>query len=157
MALREVRAMGNIIVGVDGSDGSVSAAQFGIDEARLRDACLELVCVYQSPAAWLGMGEALGSTVSATISEEDLAEYARESIDEVLGKLELPEGVEVVKTVIEGHAGAALADASRGATMLVVGSSGHSDLGSVLLGSVGMHCVHHASCPVVVVPHQKRK
>jgi len=40
-------------------------------------------------------------------------------------------------------------DASAGAELLVVGSSGHC--GSSRPGSVGQHCVHHATCPVVVI------
>jgi nucleotide-binding universal stress UspA family protein len=37
------------------------------------------------------------------------------------------------------------------ADMLVVGSHGRSGLSRLMLGSVAMACVNHASCPVVVV------
>ena len=66
--------------------------------------------------------------------------------------MEVPEGVEVVKDVRIGHPSDVLVKLSGDADLLVVGSGGHGDIGSVILGSVGMHCVHHASCPVVVVP-----
>ena len=46
-----------------------------------------------------------------------------------------------------------LVEESAGASMLVVGSRGHSAMGSLLLGSVSNHVVHHARCPVVIVPH----
>ncbi|HTT51852.1 MAG TPA: universal stress protein, partial [Streptosporangiaceae bacterium] len=32
-----------------------------------------------------------------------------------------------------------------------VGSRGHGGFVEALLGSTGQHCVHHASCPVVVI------
>ena len=48
-------------------------------------------------------------------------------------------------------AGLALVDASRGAALLVIGSRGHREVVSLLLGSVSEHCVSHAHCPVVVI------
>jgi nucleotide-binding universal stress UspA family protein len=45
----------------------------------------------------------------------------------------------------------ALLDRSEGAALLVVGSRGRGVVRSALLGSVALHCVTHASCPVEVV------
>jgi len=149
--------MGDVVVGVDGSPGSIEAARFALEEASLRSLPLRLICCYQSPAAWLGMGEALGSTVTATVSESDLAGYATETIDAVLAALATTPDLTIIKEPVEGHAGAALVNASATATLLVVGSRGHSDFTSALLGSTGMHCVHHAACPVVVIPAHKKK
>ena len=147
--------MSEIIVGVDGSQSSIKAAQWAVDEAAFRSSDVRLVQAFESPAVWLGMGEALGSTVTATISEDDLKSYAVDAIDDVVSQLAVPEGVSVHKTAVEGSPARVLLEQSAGATMLVIGSKGHGDLGSILLGSVGMHCVHHASCPVVVIPHSK--
>ena len=40
---------------------------------------------------------------------------------------------------------------SHGADVLVVGGRGHGGFTSMLLGSVTMQCVLHATCPVTVV------
>jgi len=144
--------MGDVVVGVDGSESSKRAAAFGAHEAAIRGTALRIVCVYQSPAVWMGMGEALGSTVSATVSSQDLETYAMETIDDVVSSLPPSPGLHVVKETIQGHAGPSLVEASKDADMLVVGSRGRGEVGSALLGSVGMHCVHHALCPVVVLP-----
>ena len=45
-----------------------------------------------------------------------------------------------------------LLDAANGAALLVVGRSAHRGLVKKLLGSVSQRCVHHAECPVIVVP-----
>ncbi|MEU3985934.1 universal stress protein [Streptomyces sp. NPDC026672] len=53
--------------------------------------------------------------------------------------------------VVEGHPAAALTEAAKDAELLVVGSRGHGAFTGMLLGSVSHHCVHHATCPVLVV------
>jgi nucleotide-binding universal stress UspA family protein len=50
-----------------------------------------------------------------------------------------------------GAAGPVLVEASEGADMLVLGHRGLGAVRSAMLGSVGLHCVLHATCPVTVV------
>ena len=50
-----------------------------------------------------------------------------------------------------GHPSQALVQASKEASLLVVGSRGHGAFTGMLLGSVSMHCVTGAFCPVTVV------
>jgi nucleotide-binding universal stress UspA family protein len=59
--------------------------------------------------------------------------------------------------VINGYPGPALVVASSDADLLVVGSRGHGELIDILLGSVGMHCVTHAHCPVLVYRSDRDK
>ena len=143
--------MGRIVVGVDGSAPADEALRWAAEEARIRKATLVPVCVYTRPAGWLGMGETMGAPITVEVTDDELAAYARQTLDEAVEKLEDTGGLEIERTVLEGRPAAALTEASADADLLVVGNRGHGDLSSVLLGSVGMHCVHHAPCPVVVV------
>jgi nucleotide-binding universal stress UspA family protein len=146
--------MGRIVVGVDGSEGSKAALAWALDEARLRQAALDVVCSYSLPTGWFGVGDTMGVVVATEITEDDVAGYAGETLTNALAAADA-DGVEITKTTIAGHPATALVAAADGADLLVVGSRGHGDFGSILLGSVGMHCVHHSPCPVVVVHRQK--
>lgn len=53
--------------------------------------------------------------------------------------------------MIEGHPAAVLLTAAEGADLLVLGCRGHGGFVGALLGSVSQHCVHHATCPVVII------
>jgi nucleotide-binding universal stress UspA family protein len=44
-----------------------------------------------------------------------------------------------------------LIEQAQAADLLVVGHRGRGGLASALLGSVGLHCVLHAACPVIIV------
>lgn len=53
--------------------------------------------------------------------------------------------------VAEGWVTDVLISAAQGARLVVVGSRSRSRLVGMLLGSVALHCVVHAPCPVMVV------
>ena len=148
--------MGRIVVGVDGSAPGQSAFAWAVAEARLRQATVEAVFCYHMPSVWMGMGDSFGSTVVPDIDENDLASFARHTLEDARTQLgAAADGVDMRMVTVAGSASQALIEASKGADLLVVGSRGHGDLTSVLLGSTSMHCVHHGPCPVVVVPHAK--
>ncbi len=60
--------------------------------------------------------------------------------------------VKITSRVVEGHPAAVLIEVAAEADLLVVGSRGLGGFRGMLLGSVSAQCVHHARCPVVVVP-----
>ena len=82
----------------------------------------------------------------------DFQQIAAEVLAGAIAEVSSPaEQVTITSKMVEGNAARALLDASTGADLLVVGSRGHGGFAEALLGSVGQHCVHHATCPVVVV------
>jgi len=144
--------VGRIIVGVDGSEGSVQALRFAIEEARIRGSGLRAVSAWHVPPAVYGAGWAPAST---DVDEfRKLAESAlRDSVEEA-GAVEA--GIEVTFVVREGHPVDLLVEESGDADLLVLGTRGLGEFKELLLGSVSQQCAHHASCPVVIVPPRRR-
>lgn len=133
-----------IVVGVDGSLPSKAALAWAVRQAGLTGAAVDVVTAWEFPsffpAPW---PPDLGG---------DWKELALRVVTEaVAGLPDSARQVEIRPTVTEGNASQVLLDASDGADLLVVGSRGHGGFMEALLGSVGQHCVHHATCPVVVI------
>ena len=83
--------------------------------------------------------------------KREMRTAARRQLEEV--RRARPE-LAVVPVTIEatiGAPGPVLVDAARGADLLVLGHRGRGVMRSALLGSVGLYCVLHASCPVTIV------
>jgi nucleotide-binding universal stress UspA family protein len=139
-----------VVVGVDGSEGAHSALTWALAEARLRQTVLRMVCAWEVPALIYGAVPAFVPPVDPTSDPKVAAER---TIEDALRELSgATEGVEVERVVVNGHAAPILVDASGEAELLVVGSRGRDGFTGLLLGSVSQHCVHHAHCPVVVIP-----
>jgi nucleotide-binding universal stress UspA family protein len=139
-----------IVVGVDGSRPSERALTWAVDEARAHGDDLLLVHAWAYPAV-LAMsygGPELPVPCHDEI-EQLFEELLEKAADQARGRAP---GLVVRTRLVPGHAGAALVEAARGARMLVVGSRGLGGCRGMLLGSVSTSCVHHAACPVVIVP-----
>jgi nucleotide-binding universal stress UspA family protein len=143
-----------VVVGVDGSPGSRAALVYAFIAAARRGADLEVVSTYSIQTVWIG-GYPLGVPAVATIREEAEARISA-LVDEVRadGAVRAVPGTADVATAVVvsvGPAAHVLVEASAGADLVVVGSRGRGSVRSVVLGSVALHCVTHARCPVVVV------
>jgi nucleotide-binding universal stress UspA family protein len=142
----EPEAGRRIVVGVDGSAPSKAALVWSVRQARLTGAAVEAIIAWEYPAAY---GYTMPAAPEINYNYEQIAaEVLASTIAEVCGQ---GEPVKISSRVVEGNAAQALLDASAGAELLVVGSRGHGGFVEALLGSVGQHCVHHATCPVVVI------
>ena len=68
-----------------------------------------------------------------------------------MAKAPSTEGLEVEWLAVPGNPSEVLIEASKQATLLVVGSRGVGGFIGLLMGSVSTQCVHYSHCPVLVV------
>ncbi len=142
--------MGEIVVGLDGSEHSLAALRWAAAEARLRSTGLRVVSAYATPVMTTGYEV-------AAPDPDDLRAASRGLLDAAVGSAAdegLLDGLDVAVEVLDGHPGERLIECSATAELLVVGSRGHGGFVGLLLGSVTTYCVNHAHCPVVVVRHR---
>ena len=144
--------MSTIVVGVDGSDGARDALRFALEEARVRGATVRAVAAWHVPVS--PYGQVYGPPDQEVV--ERLGPEARQAVERALESAgDLAAGVDVEIVVREGAAAPVLLEESDEADLLVVGSRGLGGFRGLLLGSVGQQCAHHASSPVVIVPHRR--
>jgi nucleotide-binding universal stress UspA family protein len=143
-----------VVVGVDGSAGSRAALAHAFLAAARRGADLDVVSSLGMELLYLA-GEPVVLPDIASM-REDCAARARAMAAEVQDELATTSApgvrdITVTVTASEAPAAHALLDRAEGAALLVVGSRGRGAMRSALLGSVALHCVTHAPCPVQVV------
>lgn len=131
-----------IVVGVDGSEPSERALRWAKEYAELTGGRVEAVHAWQVPRVYGAAVAALPGEAFTTWAERTL----REAIDNALG-----DDDDIDSVLEEGAAPKVLIKRSEGAELLVIGSRGHGGFVGTLIGSVSLHCVAHAACPVVVI------
>jgi nucleotide-binding universal stress UspA family protein len=138
-----------IVAGIDGSPPSLVALEWAARQAELTRSALVVVAAWQLP----------GTYAAAGITDDyDPAAEMQTVLDHSLDAIQhRHRTLQATGHVINGYPGPALVDASRDADLLVVGSRGHGELTDILLGSVGMHCITHAHCPVLVYRSDRDK
>lgn len=136
---------GAIVVGVNGSEHSLRALHWAGSMAADSGRRLVVVWAWQSPIVALPF---------YTVAGDRDAERQRVNadLDRTIDAARLPH-VSIDARAIEGRPARELLDVAEGehASLLVVGARGLAGAGA-LLGSVSDQVVHHATCPVVVVP-----
>jgi len=140
--------MGEIIVGVDGSDGSRAALGWAGRTAAARGAGLRAIAAWQYPSSAVtpaGPAKLPGPEEMDERTCDDLRTLLREVLEADADRVEVEAGRGPAAPVLLAAAGRA------GTDMLVVGARGRGGFAGLLLGSVSQECVEHSPCPVVVL------
>jgi nucleotide-binding universal stress UspA family protein len=133
--------MNEIVLGYDGSDFSMQALDWALDEAELRRLPLTVAHAWRWP-----YGQA----------EEEAKAHLRKAAEHVLWHgadcaRQSSSGISVGTDLHEGSAAERLVELSGGAALVVVGSRGLGALPRAVVGSVAGYVATHADCPVIVV------
>src|ERR1700682_3707641 len=140
--MKHMEPPGPIIVGVDGSRAAINAATWAIDEAISRDVSLRIVDVAQIRQA------SIAPKVQFSL-EKEYAETALRQAHAAIEATGRPVKVETV--VLRGDVDEALAEETRGASMICVGSVGVGRISRVLFGSTAVSLATRAHCPVAII------
>ncbi|HWJ11147.1 MAG TPA: universal stress protein [Nocardioides sp.] len=144
---RHSAALDRIVVGVDGSPESDRALRFACERARHTG--VDVTAIH-------GSFSVVAHVLTFDGAQSELAERHQVAAEELVRKAcagvvaDYPD-VTVEPEAIPVRAGQALVDASRAASLVVVGTRGRGAFADLLLGSVAQHVLHHAQCPVAVV------
>jgi nucleotide-binding universal stress UspA family protein len=142
-----VRNAGRIVVGVDGSVGSMAALRWAVAEAGCRHATVEAVSAWSFPViAATPFVPAIG------LSWADMKEAAQEAVDGAISRLGPHPELTITTKVVEGRPAHVLLDEAAGAELLVVGTRGLGGAAELLLGSTSHACARQSPVPVVIVP-----
>jgi nucleotide-binding universal stress UspA family protein len=140
----------HVVVGVDGSAESTEALRWAARYSDATGATISAVHAWHYPAA----GPVPAGRPPQAITDQVRA-MMQETLDTALTAVFGTTTPGRVSTkVAYGHPAMALVTEAEGADLLVVGNRGHGAFHGMLLGSVSIHCVTTAQCPVVVVRRQ---
>ncbi|MGH3642390.1 MAG: universal stress protein, partial [Mycobacterium sp.] len=131
-----------IVVGIDGSQAAIHAAEWAIDEAVARDVPLRLVHV-----------ASIDSTAGSSPYEVPLGiEYAETVLRQADAAIRATgRQVEVNTAIVRGAPTTVLLAESRDAELVCVGSVGIGAISRKLLGSTAMALAEGAHCPVAII------
>ncbi|MGW2817396.1 universal stress protein [Streptomyces sp. NPDC001415] len=136
-----------ILLGAGNPEGSAKTVDFAFREAEVRGSLLDVV------RAWRGPAPGVRVLTSADDFEGAPDRRATAELDAALRDVGTAHpDVQVRSAAVEGRTHKVLVDRSQAADLLVVGARRNTGLG-LQLGRTCHAALHHAACPVAVVPH----
>ena len=138
------RQDGPVVVGLDGSPQSEAALAYAVESAVAHRVPLRAVRAWLDPAVPYVVTGPADWDEEVNRQQGMLAEH-------LVGWREKYPDLCVEPVLIQDRPAHALAQSTRDAQLVVVGSRGRGGLAGMLLGSVSQAMLHHAECPVAVV------
>jgi nucleotide-binding universal stress UspA family protein len=132
--------MNELVVGVDGSEGSRQALRWAASVAGAAQLPLEVV------QAWSGNYPEPADEMDDRV-RQDLARVAGDALPAETTNLDIK------FEALRGPVVSALLDRVTADTGLVLGSRGRGGFAGLLLGSVSRECLEHSAGPVIIVRH----
>jgi nucleotide-binding universal stress UspA family protein len=144
---------GEVVVGVDGSEGASAALRWAVEEAVARGAKLCVINAWQFEAK-TAPADYRYAAINWEAFSQGSHELVRQEVEQAIAMVGAsPVAVDRVSSN-QPPVQALLGRAGRDG-LLVVGSRGRGGFAGLMLGSVSQHCLHHAHGPVVVLRHSK--
>ncbi|GGN48389.1 universal stress protein [Streptomyces albiflavescens] len=141
-----------IVLGVGEEPQNSAAVRFAFQEAETRKVALVAVRSWRHPPH-----ETTGHPSPAGEPAGVHEQRATDTLDAALSEAAADHpSVELHRRTVEGSARKALLDASATADLLVVGAERRQGHFGLQLGRVAHAVLHHAACPVAVVPQRMR-
>lgn len=147
----DVDGTSTVVVGVDGSPGSRAALEHALEDAARRNGRLRVVAAAQLPEYWAMAYGMVAPPPQSEVLEQTRAAAQEMADDVATAHPALAAQVPITVEAMAGIPAKVLIEAAEGADILVIGHRGRGALTSAMLGSVGLQCVLHATCPVTVV------
>jgi nucleotide-binding universal stress UspA family protein len=141
-------ALDPVVVGIDGSAHGQAALRQAMEEGALHGRTVVVV------HAWYPVPGGLSATAAVQQRRLRADEVSHELLvsETLAGEGQRFQEVAVKTQVVQDHPVRALLDAARTASLIVVGARGTGGYPGLELGSVALGVLHHATCPVCVVP-----
>src|SRR5690348_7732608 len=140
-------ADGPVVVGVDGSASSHLAVDLAFEQAAARGSAVTIVFACEPPPL-----PTVGLEAAMPVYDDERlrAGIGRDFSQAVARWRDQHPAVQVDQNLATGKAGSILVELSHEAQLVVVGSRGRGGFAGLLLGSVGLHLLHRADCPILI-------
>lgn len=130
-----------IVVGVDGSEHAVAALKWALNEAECHSGTVTAVLAWQVPFL----------SFPGAFDREELEKAYKAFLIETVSAIAPKPAIPLETLVAEGDPTESMVEASKDASLLVLGIRGRSPFAGLLLGSVSQGAAATAHCPVVLV------